>query len=1046
MTAVTLGIATAFAAAWHVARHEGADLLLRHRLSGTPLANASYTIAHVGADRLVVTDVAVAGLGSLERAEFVWSPAALLDGRFETVILERARLQAVFGADGGLTGPTAGELAAIRQLGQGRDPFFNALRLDEIEIAAKGLPGAGRFLASAFLTRDGEDIVGEGTWRFSGVHGGAEGTLAVRHGRDDSHAVLTVGGGAFGVDRTRVDGLGGTLSLVRRAGETPAASLSVNLAGQTVTLAGHELGPARLDAASTGGVLRGTVKLGGPGSPFTADMTYRFARTGDAGWRIAARGAVAQTAALTLLPGLRVEAPASVETELEGRLPADLSWDRLDLEGRADIRAAGLVHAGKFRLGESRLGVAFARSGRSLTLTLDRQASLRSAAFATPPLPGLDRVHDIAMMPGGARLTVTTDSGVTTLVPDLTATVEAPGPVTGELRLAGSVSLGPGGALRSFALPKLTLSATGELAPGLAHGTVRVAGGIRGGPLAWQGHADIQGRLALLDVGPVSGSGVAIDLPLAFESSEGVTTAVTAPAALLRADSLRAGPATAEGLLMDVSASAGPVERGFQVRLMDTAWLDLQSLEHPAFGSLAPLSIRLDEERLPLFVVERLGDDLSWDLRLALGESPVRFALRDGGETLAVMDGKLPQVSIRLHRLGDSYLNCTVAAEGGDLVLEGPDLRVADLRGLVNYNSGLSVWPRINADLRRVEDLRSPARFKPVAMDLAISPVWPAGDDVRISGTLHMEGLRYLANVESSYRDEAGSLHAMLRVPPLRFEPAGLQPADVSPLHGAMFDEAAGSVEVYGHMAWTGGKSSADLSLLVSDFSVAGPGVRLEGLDGTIRFVDIDPWRTPPGQVLAARRLDMGLPLTGPVLALSLPGDGSLRLESVHARLAGGDVALVPQDLRFDRHADSVVLDARGVDPSQLLAAAGMAGVAANVKLNGHVPVTLDAGRVVVRGARLDAETPGILYHGAPTGVRAAAAGPPAVTGVAFQTLAVAIDSDAAGKLAVGLHLGASPEVPWGSGCRTARPDRPLLREAPGSLQASAPLAPIRCQ
>ncbi|MCP5065383.1 MAG: hypothetical protein GY946_02365, partial [bacterium] len=65
---------------------------------------------------------------------------------------------------------------------------------------------------------------------------------------------------------------------------------------------------------------------------------------------------------------------------------------------------------------------------------------------------------------------------------------------------------------------------------------------------------------------------------------------------------------------------------------------------------------------------------------------------------------------------------------------------------------------------------------------------------------------------------------------------------------------------------------------------------RIEGIAGTLRIDGPDPLRTPPGQLLAIRRIDMGLPLLDGLIEFQLSPDGTSDVQRATWSWAGGTI------------------------------------------------------------------------------------------------------------------------------------------------------------
>src|SRR3546814_11753021 len=90
---------------------------------------------------------------------------------------------------------------------------------------------------------------------------------------------------------------------------------------------------------------------------------------------------------------------------------------------------------------------------------------------------------------------------------------------------------------------------------------------------------------------------------------------------------------------------------------------------------------------------------------------------------------------------------------------------------------------------------------------------------------------------------------------------------------------------------WSSCVFSSDLlTLVLADLGFTGSLGTVTGLQGSVALSRIDPPATPPGQLLTATAVDVGVPVVAPRIRFRLEPESVLRLESVEATLADGRV------------------------------------------------------------------------------------------------------------------------------------------------------------
>ena len=1022
-------VAIAAAAIWFVARHEVADLLVRHALSGTPLADAAYTVSEVGTDGMALTGVSLPGVGGIGRVELAWSPRLLLDGRIDSARLSGVDLALRLDGDGATAFPPAAP--SNGRDGDSREPFpFEDVVIEDADIVLEHPLDTVRLRLDGALRATGFSLAGSGRWRAEGAFGRASGAVSVESdpasGRDGVVVSLDDGDVAWG--GLEFGGLSGRVDVESLFDSSSPLRVRIAARSSSGRIRGLDVGAATAEGSWDGRSITADVGFGVEGTPLSASVSIVSGMAGNR-LRVAATGALAVREPMPppMAGPVDLDGPASLDFVLEAFVSPDRPTDlhAADLTGRIDLETGAASLPGEFSFESSALSFDVAARGRRLRLTARPGGTIRGARAPSPEAAGgivaaaLDRALDLTVPPEGIVVDVAHFDDAFAIAAVLAASFEDGEGVEGRFSVLGDVELAADGAPVAFDVPAFEVAVSGALAPRGVADAIRVAGDVAGTPDGFDGALTARVRLDTLSAAGVEATGVVLDLPLKFDRANGETRAETDPVALFQTEDLSVLDTDATGVLAELPLRFEPLDAGLAVRLADTAWIDIRALRHPRLRSHRPTSLKLEAELLPLLVVERFGEDWSWDARLLTGPTGVRLELANDDGKISVVDGTLPSMGVRFGSLGRRHLQGTVETEGGDILIEGPDIRLADIRVLFTYNNGLSEWPQATADIRVVEDVREPARFAPLAADISIAPVWPLGDDVRFNGTLHMGERRFLANVEASYRPSDDLFRALIRVPPVRFERGGSQPEDVSPLYGGLLEAVSGAVELRGEVAVDGGVASSDLTLFLLDLSGRNGDVAIEGLEGEVTFSNVDPLSTPPNQTLTADMLDVGVSLTDLTVALALPGDGGLRVESASAGLAGGRVAIGPSVLRFAPANVEAVLDVRSIDLATLLAGLDVPGIETDARLTGSIPIRLTGGDVAIARGRLDADSPGLLRYvpdggAAPSGLADGSMDLvlEALSNFRFRALGIDIDRSAGGGTEVRVHIaGANPDL-----------------------------------
>jgi hypothetical protein len=217
-------------------------------------------------------------------------------------------------------------------------------------------------------------------------------------------------------------------------------------------------------------------------------------------------------------------------------------------------------------------------------------------------------------------------------------------------------------------------------------------------------------------------------------------------------------------------------------------------------------------------------------------------------------------------------------------------------------------------------------------------------------------------SLRGRHRTTNGHGTVQIHVPETAFGKDALQPAHLSPLFRDLRD-ATGRLGATVEFAWghKGVESKAVLDLI--DLSFVTSDVTVTGLDSQISLDGLLPLSTPPGQKIAARRVDPALPLDDVEIRFQLEPARSprVRLEQATARFSGGrlNVAEAIIDLAGPRNDLSIGVE--NVDLELLLSLLQVEGVAATGRLSGTIPVVIADNGVAIENGQLAAQSPGVL-------------------------------------------------------------------------------------
>ncbi len=263
----------------------------------------------------------------------------------------------------------------------------------------------------------------------------------------------------------------------------------------------------------------------------------------------------------------------------------------------------------------------------------------------------------------------------------------------------------------------------------------------------------------------------------------------------------------------------------------------------------------------------------------------------------------------------------------------------------------------------------------------------------------------------------------------LTFAQGGLQPADLSPIAGSLLaKDVTGRATFTGAFDWAGDKTTSRGVLTAKDINYTGLTGVSQGLNGRVVFTSLAPLQSEPGQVIAIKQMQVGVPLHDLDLRIQFQGD-RIAVEAASVETPGGALTLEPTVLPLDgTSAISGAVAFNGLDFGQIVASTGLAqSMTFNGKLTGRVPFTIMGGHIRFADGAAAADAPGriSIFRSAVTDINAggsmaangqagtAAAGVNPFQDLAFQAmehlsydkLDVKVNSVPGGKLDLNFHM-----------------------------------------
>ncbi len=260
-----------------------------------------------------------------------------------------------------------------------------------------------------------------------------------------------------------------------------------------------------------------------------------------------------------------------------------------------------------------------------------------------------------------------------------------------------------------------------------------------------------------------------------------------------------------------------------------------------------------------------------------------------------------------------------------------------------------------------LSDMTPAPRFSRLAFEAAAIR---QEDDLQIDASLRPAGHEDDITLSGSYSLASGEGGFDIGPGALQFDPAGLQPADLSPAL-ALFSETSGIVHYNGSIAIELGadiKSRATLRLDSVDTTFIV--LSFEDLAGTIDIRDLFQPRTPPSQTLRARQVTAPLPMSEPIFVFQWMGNGpspKIRIEKAEGGFADGRISVKPTTIDLAATEYDLTLDFDDLSLKTLFEEWADGRVSGAGRMSGSIPVTIGPAGPIITDGELAAQETGFL-------------------------------------------------------------------------------------
>lgn len=224
-------------------------------------------------------------------------------------------------------------------------------------------------------------------------------------------------------------------------------------------------------------------------------------------------------------------------------------------------------------------------------------------------------------------------------------------------------------------------------------------------------------------------------------------------------------------------------------------------------------------------------------------------------------------------------------------------------------------------------------------------------------------GTKGKINLDATGGHDRSSGHGRLSITtaPVLVQANGVQPHDFFPAIGDALPKLTGSAALSGSVTWRDAALSPALILRLADVAYEPEGARLSKIHGDIKFAGLWPLATAPGQVLNGTVEAGGLRPTNATLIFQLLPKPALSVEGLRMDFVGGQMSASPFIIDPARPDLDTVIAFRQVDLAEFFKLVSVDGLSGSGHLDGHIPLKLARGKIVIRDGQLAASGPGVL-------------------------------------------------------------------------------------
>ncbi len=373
-----------------------------------------------------------------------------------------------------------------------------------------------------------------------------------------------------------------------------------------------------------------------------------------------------------------------------------------------------------------------------------------------------------------------------------------------------------------------------------------------------------------------------------------------------------------------------------------------------------------------LLTFDLASDNGRLEHEVTAASSRISFHVNRAGRPPFTMQWAFDRLTLSGASLPDEGHQGTFRLDNGQLIVPEFALALEGLSASVPLGAK-GLGEEIRFRVEAIKDLNQPPYYHPLNL---VGRLKPRGTDFDVAVEIKGPGDvgRVVVTGWLNPVEARGNLRVVLE--PLIFAPKGAQPAGLSPWL-AKLGRTEGEVEGDAQIAWGPKSQGSGGAIALRDLSFEFDGIPVARLRLGLRLDDLLSPSSPPGQLLLADEIDIGVPLKDISVRFQLLQGTTPRVRVERAEFAalGGRFGLEDAVIDPAQPHQTLQLQVVDLELADLFDAIKVEGLTGRGRISGVVPLSVGPDGVAVLDAALGERSPGQLHFKSPAATQALRSG-----------------------------------------------------------------------